>query len=59
MPENHDNEDKTITDALSALGWVEEKDEKQPEKTEKNVQEQLNLFCRRFMYGRPKMGLYL
>ncbi len=43
MPEEHEDDDRTIVDALSALGWVEEKeqDEIQPEM---GSQEQIKLF---------------
>ena len=45
MPDEREDEDKSITEALSALGWVEEKGEKEePIKTEESYQEQLNLF---------------
>ena len=41
MPEEDD--DRTIVDALSALGWVEEKEQEEI-KPEAGLQEQLNLF---------------
>jgi len=48
MSDDHDEEeeDKSIVDALSTLGWVEEKEEKEgpPLKTEDNLMEQLNFF---------------
>ena len=45
MPNEREEEDKSITEALSALGWVEEKKEKgEPIKPEASLQEQLNLF---------------
>jgi len=43
MPDEFDDEDKSIVDALSALGWVEEKD-KDKEAPAPNLEEQLNLF---------------
>ncbi|MCK4688281.1 MAG: hypothetical protein KAT66_09125 [Candidatus Lokiarchaeota archaeon] len=44
--ENHEEEDKSIVEALSTLGWVEEKEEEEesPLGTEDNLMEQLNLF---------------
>ncbi|MBD3341660.1 MAG: hypothetical protein GF353_21325, partial [Candidatus Lokiarchaeota archaeon] len=45
MSEERDNEDKSIVDALSALGWVEEKDEENAtEKKDLSLKEQLHLF---------------
>ena len=44
MPDDRESEDKSITDALSALGWVEEKDKEEQIESEKPLQEQLNLF---------------
>ncbi len=45
-PDNHDDEDKSIVDALSTLGWVEEKEDDEDPFKEKddNILEQLNLF---------------
>ena len=46
MPDEQDDEDKSIVDALSTLGWVEEKDDDEDpfKEKEENVLEQLNLF---------------
>lgn len=44
MPDDHENEDKSIIKALSALGWEEEKDKGEQIKSEMPLQEQLNLF---------------
>jgi exonuclease SbcC len=45
MPDDREENDKSITNALSALGWVEEKkDEKEIKNTDKPIQEQINLF---------------
>ena len=47
MPDNNDDEeDKSIVDALSTLGWIEEKDDDEDPFKEKddNLLEQLNLF---------------
>ena len=46
MPDEHDDEDKSIVDALSTLGWVEEKDDDEDPFKEKDgtLVEQLNLF---------------
>lgn len=46
MPDDQDDEDKSIVDALSTLGWVEEKgDDDDPFKDkDENLLEQLNLF---------------
>ncbi len=44
MPDDRESEEKSITEALSALGWVEEeKDKGEQIKSEKPLQEQLNL----------------
>ncbi len=43
ISENNDNEDKSIVEALSALGWEEEK-EPDEEPVASSIQEQLNLF---------------
>ncbi len=43
MPDEFDDEDKSIVDALSALGWVEEK-ERDEEAPAPNLEEQLSLF---------------
>jgi len=42
--ENHKEEDESIVEALSSLGWVEEKEpeEEHPKKEEENLQEQLS-----------------
>ncbi|MFX1590027.1 MAG: hypothetical protein ACFFC1_17935 [Promethearchaeota archaeon] len=44
--EHHKDEDESIVEALSSLGWVEEKEteEEHPDKEEVNLQEQLNFF---------------
>lgn len=44
--EHHKDEDESIVEALSSLGWVEEKEteEERPDKEEVNLQEQLNFF---------------
>ncbi|MHA2007870.1 MAG: hypothetical protein ACXABO_10915 [Promethearchaeota archaeon] len=43
--EHEENEDKSIVDALSTLGWVEEKeDEEESELSDENLSEQLNYF---------------
>ncbi|MFW9936093.1 MAG: hypothetical protein ACFFD5_00440 [Candidatus Thorarchaeota archaeon] len=44
--EHHKDEDESIVEALSSLGWVEEKEteEEYPDKEEVNLQEQLNFF---------------
>ncbi|MFX1338594.1 MAG: hypothetical protein ACFFDK_08285 [Promethearchaeota archaeon] len=44
MPDDRESEDKSITDALSALGWVEEKEKEEQIKSDKSLQEQLKLF---------------
>jgi len=48
MSDDHDEEeeDKSIVDALSTLGWVEEKEEKEgpPLEAEDNLMEQLNFY---------------
>ena len=42
---DRENDDKSIVEALSALGWVEEKDnEEGPSTTDKSLKEQLKLF---------------
>ncbi len=44
---NDENDDKSIVNALSALGWVEEKsEEEEPAETDKSLQEQLELFIK-------------
>jgi len=48
MSEEHerqeDSDDKSIVDALSTLGWVEEEDEEEPVLPEENLQEQVVFF---------------
>ena len=48
MSEEHGNrkeQDESITDALSTLGWIEEsEEEEQPLKEEDDLSEQLNFF---------------
>jgi len=44
LPNDRESEDKSITDALSALGWVEEKEKGEQTESEKPLQEQLDLF---------------
>jgi hypothetical protein len=43
MPEDHEDEDKSIVDALSSLGWVEEKESEDEgsQKDEQELEEQL------------------
>jgi chromosome segregation ATPase len=43
MPDEHEDDDRTIVDALSALGWVEES-EKGAVELPADLEEQLNLF---------------
>ena len=45
MPEDREDDDKSIVDALSALGWVEEKEETEDSaEIGEDLQSQLNFF---------------